>query len=163
MKAPDITLEWLKTQTRVDGNCWIWIRQPEIKYPSIFRFGKRRTVSHLGFFVREGRWPKDGIDAMHSCDNTRCVNPDHILEGTRSDNIRDMVIKGRNVGFSGRRHGEKSKKLISQSLAGKNTGAKTKETKDKLRLANLGKKASLETRAKMSESHRRRNRGGAST
>lgn len=33
----------------------------------------------------------------HDCDNTICVNPDHLFDGTQLDNVRDMISKGRNV------------------------------------------------------------------
>ena len=32
----------------------------------------------------------------HSCDNPRCVNPEHLLLGTQLDNIEDRVIRNRN-------------------------------------------------------------------
>ena len=36
-----------------------------------------------------------GLVAMHSCDVRHCINPEHLHQGTHSENSRDMVVKGR--------------------------------------------------------------------
>jgi len=32
---------------------------------------------------------------MHKCDNTRCINPAHLLAGTAETNLLDKLVKGR--------------------------------------------------------------------
>lgn len=34
---------------------------------------------------------------MHTCDNPRCINPDHLVAGTHKANSQDMIAKGRQV------------------------------------------------------------------
>ena len=37
-----------------------------------------------------------GLNICHHCDNTRCVNPDHLFMGTQKQNVHDMISKKRN-------------------------------------------------------------------
>lgn len=43
---------------------------------------------------------------MHTCDNPICVNPNHLVEGTKSQNSQDMVAKDRVV-FGTKQHSAK--------------------------------------------------------
>ena len=37
----------------------------------------------------------DGLVVRHTCDNTQCINPNHLLLGTHADNVRDKMERGR--------------------------------------------------------------------
>jgi hypothetical protein len=46
-----------------------------------------------------------GICICHHCDNTRCINPDHMFLGTYKDNFDDARLKGRLRWAVGEAHG----------------------------------------------------------
>lgn len=53
-----------------------------------------------------------GMVFCHTCDNRRCVNPDHMFIGTNKDNMADMVAKGR----SGRGSKNANAKLTAEQV-----------------------------------------------
>lgn len=85
-----------------NSGCWIWIRGTaggkRGVYPVWKWEGQRRQASHLALLTKGVNVPK-GFDACHTCDNTYCVNPDHLFVGTRKDNMRDAQAKKRLVGY----------------------------------------------------------------
>jgi hypothetical protein len=57
--------------------------------------GRSVLVHREVLAAKLGRPLGTGMMACHHCDNPPCINPDHLFEGTRSDNMRDAWAKGR--------------------------------------------------------------------
>jgi hypothetical protein len=57
----------------------------------------RKVLAHRYIYELLRGPLSDSVCCLHKCDNRRCVNPDHIFLGSRTDNHNDMVSKKRNA------------------------------------------------------------------
>lgn len=74
--------------------------------------GGFKRVHRLVYFQKTGERPDE---VMHTCDNPSCINPDHLVGGTHSENMQDMKVKGRRkMKCTGEKHGSAK---ISESEA----------------------------------------------
>jgi hypothetical protein len=107
----------VKTRKRIivcvitSRGCWEW--QGSRNQQGYANSGKGR-VHRLVLAAKLGRPIKTGLHALHECDNPCCVNPDHLWEGTFSDNMKDMALKKRHFYPSG--ESNPSSKLTTEQV-----------------------------------------------
>lgn len=77
------------------GNCWTWTgARNHDGYGRFQLHGNIYNASRVSWVIVHGAIPPRYC-ICHTCDNPPCIRPDHLFLGTRSDNGRDMVSKGR--------------------------------------------------------------------
>lgn len=92
-------MAWLQARVSVSEatGCWEWkLARNRLGYGS---YGDNTGPKHvtrkahrLAFELANGYLPSA---VLHRCDNPPCCNPAHLFAGTLSDNVQDMLTKGR--------------------------------------------------------------------
>lgn len=86
------------------GFCWRWQPHGGGRYGHFHAAGGRFQAHRAAWLISRGAIPK-GLQVLHRCDHTKCVNPAHLFLGTQGDNMRDCARK-RRCGLQ--RHPERS-------------------------------------------------------
>ena len=96
------------------GPCWIWRATKCRDGYGRFQLSDKSPVlaSRMSWLLTFLFLPKE-LCVLHKCDYPPCVRPDHLFLGTKADNARDMVAKGRNV--PGRRVDEMGRETIREA------------------------------------------------
>lgn len=103
-----------KVIIKADNECWIWnasLRKAGggFKYGQFSFNGYPEWAHRVAYILFNGPIP-EGAKVCHSCDNTLCVNPNHLFLGTQKDNIHDMMAKDRDAFTGERNHNSKMTK-----------------------------------------------------
>lgn len=87
------------------SGCWEWNGHRDSSDYGMLSVNRGRP--HKASRIAYEAWvavPNENVDICHTCDNPPCINPAHLFEGTRLENMADMVSKGRSATWSKRPH-----------------------------------------------------------
>lgn len=93
----EVIADFKKTITILPSGCWKTNCTPSQRYPIVYCTGRFIKASHLMFRDSTGEWTPPGLILRHSCDNSWCVNPGHLILGTTLDNAEDMILRSRSL------------------------------------------------------------------
>lgn len=109
---------WSKVKIGEPNECWEW-QAGKYKggYGSFKIAYKENRNAHVFAFLLANLYVPECV--LHKCDNPACCNPSHLIGGTQTSNVQDMIRKGRfrtKSGTKGKKYQQKMKFLEQYPL-----------------------------------------------
>jgi hypothetical protein len=94
--AAKVLFEHLVSACKPEGDCIVWAFSLTGDRGRL-RIGGERAYAHRAMYALvKGDIPAGQL-VRHTCDNGRCINPNHLILGTHAQNMADMVARGRST------------------------------------------------------------------
>jgi len=78
-----------------NNECWGFDSFDRALYKGISLYHYPRLAHRIIWMIFNKKDIPEGMCVLHSCDNTKCVNPNHLFLGTHQDNMIDRSNKKR--------------------------------------------------------------------
>jgi hypothetical protein len=94
---PEKPLWWERFRQKMDvlDKCWNWTGHLGRGGYGIFWLDGKNKRAHRVIWEHINGPVPDNLQVCHTCDNAKCVNPNHLFLGTALDNQHDSISKGR--------------------------------------------------------------------
>lgn len=98
MQPNELARFMAKVEMVTESGCWIWTKNLTWNgYGQFFSSDRKALRAHRYAYAALVAPIPDGLCVLHRCDAPACVNPAHLFLGTKTDNMRDAMAKGRNL------------------------------------------------------------------
>ena len=114
-----------------ENGCSGWSGATQNGYGVICYEGEKVQATAAAWFIYYGVWPKYPQCVLHTCDTPMCTIKPHLFLGTKLDNARDCLKKGRNG--KAKLTPEEVKVIYDSPLSTKELMAKFKMSKSVIR------------------------------
>lgn len=120
---------WSQVSVGSPSDCWPWQGRLNAKgYAAIEVKGMPRLGHRLSWALSNNAVEiPAGLFVLHRCDNPRCVNPAHLYLGTKAQNNRDAIDRGRHANAA-KRLCKRGHPLFGQNLSVTRQGKRTCKT-----------------------------------
>lgn len=85
--------DFWKNIKKTPNGCWEWQMSLTRGYGTFSINGKSYRAHRYAYKISKGEL-LEGLIIRHLCNNRKCVNPDHLEQGTHRDNKNDSIIAG---------------------------------------------------------------------
>lgn len=135
--------ERFETKFRVNpqNGCWEWTTTFFSNGYALFYWGVingkevTRKGSRVAWELYRGPIPDD-LHVLHTCDNKKCVNPDHLFLGTHQDNMDDKRHKGRQHTGEQLYNFKRTQELTARVVKLRSQGMKISQIRQELGIGN---------------------------
>jgi len=96
-KRPLTERLWEKIKKCNPDECWEWTAGITNKGYGAIAVDGEPKLSHRVVFEEVHGFINESLCIMHTCDNRKCCNPAHLIQGTLAENNNDRHRKGRTI------------------------------------------------------------------
>ena len=120
---------------KIENGCWEWTAYIHKSGCGRLKINNTTVDSYRFSYELHFGIIENDLCVCHSCDNRKCVNPEHLFLGTRKENNQDRTYKGRSCKGSKRKNAKLTEENIIEIKDLLSKGFQQKEIAEKYNIS----------------------------